>query len=222
MGMMETTIEIPAQHEQNVFGQFDVFAKKIGNDNFRICSVILGSIIVCATVIKHQETLCPTHTYTFSFFQYIIHCFIPKIIVLYVGCLVVKKITNEEISYIFLHIISLFILIYICSRELYKMIPQRFTVDYGNIEYSHLGLNFWGNITSMYTVRENYRIYGIKEVKETLNSIIIYANIEKSMAYHKNMRMDYKNGKEIKKLKIKKSFYNNKNLIKSLKICAGQ
>ena len=29
MGMMETTIEIPAQHEQNVFGQFDVFAKKI-------------------------------------------------------------------------------------------------------------------------------------------------------------------------------------------------
>ena len=29
MGMMETIIEIPAEHEQNVFGQFDVFAKKI-------------------------------------------------------------------------------------------------------------------------------------------------------------------------------------------------
>lgn len=29
MGMMETTIEIPAQHEQNVFGQFDAYAKKI-------------------------------------------------------------------------------------------------------------------------------------------------------------------------------------------------
>ena len=29
MGMMETLIEIPAEHEQNVFGQFDVFAKKI-------------------------------------------------------------------------------------------------------------------------------------------------------------------------------------------------
>ena len=29
MGKMETTIEIPAQHEQNVFGQFDVHAKKI-------------------------------------------------------------------------------------------------------------------------------------------------------------------------------------------------
>ena len=29
MGLMETTIEIPVQHEQNVFGQFDVFAKKI-------------------------------------------------------------------------------------------------------------------------------------------------------------------------------------------------
>lgn len=29
MGMMETTIEIPAQHEQNVFGQFDMHAKKI-------------------------------------------------------------------------------------------------------------------------------------------------------------------------------------------------
>lgn len=29
MGMMETTIEIPVQHEQNVFGQFDAHAKKI-------------------------------------------------------------------------------------------------------------------------------------------------------------------------------------------------
>ncbi|WP_138263588.1 PhoH family protein [[Clostridium] hylemonae] len=29
MGMMETVIDIPAEHEQNVFGQFDAFAKKI-------------------------------------------------------------------------------------------------------------------------------------------------------------------------------------------------
>ncbi len=29
MGMMETVIDIPAVHEQNVFGQFDVFVKKI-------------------------------------------------------------------------------------------------------------------------------------------------------------------------------------------------
>lgn len=29
MGMMETIIEIPAEHERNVFGQFDAFAKKI-------------------------------------------------------------------------------------------------------------------------------------------------------------------------------------------------
>ena len=29
MGMMETVIEIPTEHQQNVFGQFDVYAKKI-------------------------------------------------------------------------------------------------------------------------------------------------------------------------------------------------
>lgn len=29
MGMMEAVIEIPTEHERNVFGQFDVFAKKI-------------------------------------------------------------------------------------------------------------------------------------------------------------------------------------------------
>ena len=29
MGMTETIIEIPAEHERNVFGQFDVYAKKI-------------------------------------------------------------------------------------------------------------------------------------------------------------------------------------------------
>ena len=29
MGLMETVIDIPAEHEANVFGQFDVYAKKI-------------------------------------------------------------------------------------------------------------------------------------------------------------------------------------------------
>ena len=29
MGVMETVIDIPAEHEANVFGQFDVYAKKI-------------------------------------------------------------------------------------------------------------------------------------------------------------------------------------------------
>ena len=29
MGMMEAVIEIPAEHAKNLFGQFDVFAKKI-------------------------------------------------------------------------------------------------------------------------------------------------------------------------------------------------
>ena len=29
MGIMETVLEIPAEHEANVFGQFDIFAKKI-------------------------------------------------------------------------------------------------------------------------------------------------------------------------------------------------
>ena len=29
MGILETMIDIPAEHEKNVFGQFDIFAKKI-------------------------------------------------------------------------------------------------------------------------------------------------------------------------------------------------
>ena len=28
MGLMETVIDIPAEHEANVFGQFDAYAKK--------------------------------------------------------------------------------------------------------------------------------------------------------------------------------------------------
>ena len=32
MGLMETVIDIPAEHEANVFGQFDVYAKKIERD----------------------------------------------------------------------------------------------------------------------------------------------------------------------------------------------
>ena len=29
MGILETVLEIPAEHQQNIFGQFDAFAKKI-------------------------------------------------------------------------------------------------------------------------------------------------------------------------------------------------
>ena len=29
MGILEMIIDMPAEHEKNVFGQFDVFAKKI-------------------------------------------------------------------------------------------------------------------------------------------------------------------------------------------------
>lgn len=29
MGIMETVLEIPAEHEANVFGQFDAFAKRL-------------------------------------------------------------------------------------------------------------------------------------------------------------------------------------------------
>ena len=29
MAILETIMEIPAEHERNVFGQFDMFAKKI-------------------------------------------------------------------------------------------------------------------------------------------------------------------------------------------------
>lgn len=32
MGILETMIDIPAEHEKNVFGQFDIFAKKIERD----------------------------------------------------------------------------------------------------------------------------------------------------------------------------------------------
>ena len=28
MGILETMIDIPAEHEKNVFGQFDIFAEK--------------------------------------------------------------------------------------------------------------------------------------------------------------------------------------------------
>ena len=29
MGLMEAAIDIPAEHERNIFGQFDAFARKI-------------------------------------------------------------------------------------------------------------------------------------------------------------------------------------------------
>lgn len=66
-------------------------------------------------------------------------------------------------------------------------------------------------------------IKSIKEIKETMNSIIIYGDIMRN--YYKcsglswSQMTDYEN---INYLKITKTFKNNKNLVKSLKILSNQ
>ena len=49
MGILETMIDIPAEHEKNVFGQFDIFAKKIE----RALHVTLLSLIHISEPTRH-------------------------------------------------------------------------------------------------------------------------------------------------------------------------
>ena len=53
MGILETMIDIPAEHEKNVFGQFDIFAKKIDRDP----GIVLGRLLNDGKVAYNDWTL---------------------------------------------------------------------------------------------------------------------------------------------------------------------
>ena len=57
MGLMETVIDIPAEHEANVFGQFDVYAKKIEPDIYPLKMFALPLLHVGGAIILYYPLL---------------------------------------------------------------------------------------------------------------------------------------------------------------------
>ena len=58
MGLMETVIDIPAEHEANVFGQFDVYAKKIERA-LHVTLIARGeSVKIMGDALKVEKAKC--------------------------------------------------------------------------------------------------------------------------------------------------------------------
>ena len=52
MGLIETVIDIPAEHEANVFGQFDAYAKKIERRHNAVHTKTICFYELCSSMSK--------------------------------------------------------------------------------------------------------------------------------------------------------------------------
>lgn len=188
---------------------------------------LIGVVFFAHTIIKYSKMPPTPHTYTFSLLQYFLHNLIYKIILMISLVLILLKLDfGMYISLII--IITLITLFFTFLYQLLKKSTERFTVEYGLIQYQHERREFfwWDGNNDVNSVHESsyftvvyYDIKSIKKVKETFNNIIIYADIEKNIHMNQPGRTIKRKPKKMEKLKLSKSFINNKNLVKSLKMC---
>ena len=189
--------------------------KEIGSLGIRIVAIAL-SVLLFIKLIGRSEVPLNPHTFVFSFFQFFIRCILPILIAIvllvFVSIQIIKYVTNFE------QIIGILVLVTfaVCIR-LFIVFGRtgEFTADYGAIKYIR-GIHSNGERST----EEWYVIHSIKEVKETLNSIIIYGDIRKSYYKRHGLLTNLTSEEKINKLKVMKTFKNNRNLIKSLKILA--
>lgn len=158
--------------------------------------------------------------YKFSIIQYFLHEFLPKSIVImlliFLAIQIYKYIPKLEIIIYQLILIS-FIIFGITIRRFTRQISQEFTINSVTVEYEKEVYSDSVRNIHRYT-KEKYVIHSIKEVKETISSIIIYGDIRKSyIESYNTVGTNNHVGPKINKLKLTKSFRNNKKLIKSLK-----
>lgn len=207
-----------------------IFIANFGIENIAsILIIIIGTIALIYAINKPLSIPPPPHTFTFSFPQYFLHCFMPKVfsiilIILIAFPIVKNHIANPVGMLIFFIIISSYILFIIILVELISLVPQSFTVDYGCIQYQHSNIYSYPSkdMISRYASYTYYDIYSIKKVTETFNKIIIYGYIEKHRSEHSPSGVQLSSSQRFSCLKVPKSFKNNKNLIKALKIYAEQ
>jgi len=203
-----------------------MWAKEIGSVGIKIVASALTVILFIKTISRTEVPLNP-HTFIYSFFECFIHYILPRTIVIillelllmFLSIQSMQHVTNPEPIIIISSVVAfgLFLRLLIVWGG---HIGDRFTVDYGAIEYIRLAYIDTKNSNLEHSIEERYVIYSIKEIKETMDSIIIYGDIRKSYFRTHGMLTDLTREEKINELKVTKSFKNNRNLIKSLQILA--
>lgn len=171
-----------------------------GSLNIRIIGIIF-SIVLFIKTFSNYEVPLNEHTFVVSVFPFFIHYIIPKLIVIIplIGILTIVTIyTGLYINNIVMGVIILGIVLTIAVwLKLAKLglYAEKFTVDENIIRCiittrttrTSIDSN---DIPSNALRDEYYDILYIKEVKETLNSIIIYGDILKTkVQYYDTIRL---------------------------------
>ena len=202
---------------------FPLFEKNVISGKLTIILFVLSIILLIKTFKNHTVPSNP-HTFIFSFSKFLIHYILPRTIVLIISLplffiLGIRFLNNEQ-KILFSGII-IFIIFLILITNLRKNTSHEFTVDYENIIYKRrVYERYRERLGSDYIafVEEWYNIHSIKEIKETMNSIIIYGDIRKKYYESEGSFKKFTSEQKIDKLQIIKCFKKNRNLIKSLKI----
>lgn len=194
-------------------------------------AIFIGIGIFAYIIFKYSELPPDPHTFSFSFKQYFIHNLIYKIIiyVFLIWALIhfADKITKLDngIIFIILWMIFMIILFYVFLYQLMKKSSEKFIVEHNLIRYEYERKELFRVIYNDDSVHRyeyftivSYDFSSIKHVYESINSIIIYANIKKQVSINYPGKEVNKPVKNLNKIRITKSFSNNKNLIKALKI----
>ena len=117
------------------------------------------------------------------------------------------------------------ILFFIFLYQLMKKSTEKFTVEYGLVRYEHERRELF-NVIYNYNLVHRYGYFtvvyydfsSIKHVHESINSIVIYANIRKQVSITYPGKIVNKPAKNLNKIRLTKSFSSNKNLIKALRM----
>lgn len=169
------------------------------------------------------------NTYYFSFLEYFIHDLCYKIILLIAIFLFplwkIDMFRNKEMIILICYGISFFFISYIIykwivtstsefviapGKVVYKYNRPNLTATKEEIEINKYPERAWQNEIS-------YDISKIDQVKETINSFIIYGNITKNQEWNEHGSMRSSKPKTIRKIRIKKCFKNNSELIHKLR-----
>lgn len=196
---------------------------------------MVGIIALVVTIVNDKNIPPSPHTFVYSFSQYFIHRLIYQIavlvLVIWLPLQLENKIygivsTNKTIL-IFIYIAGIIALLLRFYYQFAKSTTSKFIVETGTIRYEHERIDLLRNTAYdpdtldryRYFTNVYYQIYSIKKVKETLNEIIIYGNIEKTVVWTRPGDTQRSKPKQMEMLKVPKIFKNNQNLIKALKIC---
>lgn len=185
--------------------------------------------------IKNELLSCP-NVFKFSFLQYFIHSIMPKatviaLLTILISQLIKNNVYDSKSVLTVIYIVEAFILFYAFLTDLCNKATQKFTVESGRIEYERPYFSpLVGNPHRLHDDKDDYRTMGkyeiyynihfVKKVEERFNSIVIYGDVTKTFIKRYGSSNYNRKSTKTNKLKVTKSFKNNKKLIKSLQILA--